>query len=129
MADSVLRKYAKSAATDAETKPVPLEDKALAPAADALTETTVIMLDIVLRSGNHVALSYAYMTKVEFDPSSSIVIHVMEDRVTVTGRNLRSVYQALITHRLRLIRESAEDFTGGDIEVFIERIEIGPETK
>jgi len=66
------------------------------------------MLDVVLRDGSIESFAYAYLTRVSFDPSGTLVLHFGEDKVCVEGRNLAELRQKLRLHKADEIVEGVE---------------------
>ncbi len=73
-----------------------------------VAESYVAMLDLVLAGGNHVALPYTTLLKIEFDPSTSITLSFPADTVEICGRNLDNLYKALSQHRVPSIQAVGE---------------------
>lgn len=69
-----------------------------------------IMLDIRLTGGQRVALSYAFLAKVEYQPGDILRLHFDADVVRIEGRRLLGVYELLRQHRAKYVQEgSAEE--------------------
>ena len=66
------------------------------------------MLDVVFRSGSIVSFSYAYLTRIDFDPRGKLDLHFGEDVVVIEGRNLRGMQQKLRLHKADEIHEGLE---------------------
>ena len=66
------------------------------------------MLDVVFRSGSIVSFSYAYLTRIDFDPRGKLDLHFGEDVVVIEGRNLRGMQQKLRLHKADEIHEGVE---------------------
>jgi hypothetical protein len=69
------------------------------------------MLELKKRTGNIRAVSYSWIQKVDFDPSSGITIYAGDETITIRGRNLNSgqqttVLAGIIKHRALWIVES-----------------------
>ena len=87
--------------------------------------TRAIMLDMVFENGNHLAMPYAYMTKMDYDLSVGIVIEWGEVKATIHGRHLEKLYTYLLQHRILVVMEG----TGKadlvlETDTYIERIEV-----
>ncbi|MEN1706035.1 MAG: hypothetical protein AAGJ54_11055 [Planctomycetota bacterium] len=67
------------------------------------SEAFVSMLDLELANGNRVALPYATLLKIEFDPSSSIRMQFSTDEVLIEGRRLEELYRGIMQHRVRTV--------------------------
>jgi hypothetical protein len=74
-------------------------------------ERYVAMLDVELAGGNRLALPYAALLRITFDPSAGIELHYPEDKVRIEGRRLGDLYRALRQHRLASVR-AGEAFDG-----------------
>lgn len=64
-------------------------------------EAHVAMVDLHLGDGRRVALPYATLLKIEFDPSTGITLQFATDVVTVSGRRLEPLYKGLLQHRVQ----------------------------
>jgi hypothetical protein len=84
------------------------------------------MLDVVFKTGSIVSFSYAYLTKIEFEPKGRMSLHFGDDVVVVEGRNLREVRQKVRLHKADEIVEGVEAQGGlkPESDAHIERIEI-----
>ena len=84
------------------------------------------MLDVVFRSGSIVSFSYAYLTRIDFDPRGKLDLHFGEDVVVIEGRNLRGMQQKLRLHKADEIHEGleAEGALKPDGAAHVERILI-----
>lgn len=65
------------------------------------------MLDLRLKTGDAVALPYSYLTAVEYDAGGTLRLKFVGHSVTLTGRNLRRVYDGLVQHRVRYVQEES----------------------
>lgn len=70
-----------------------------------------VELDLCLRTGDRWAFPYSYKTAIKFDLSGTIMIYFTTHVVTIRGRNLKPLYEALITHTLICVREATDEFT------------------
>lgn len=64
-----------------------------------------LMLDVRLRSGANLALPYAYLINVEFDPSTGLKAVFSSHMLMIKGRNLRPIYEGLLYHRVEWLQE------------------------
>jgi hypothetical protein len=55
-----------------------------------------------------VSFSYAYLTRIDFDPRGKIDLHFGDDVVVIEGRNLRGMQQKLRLHKADEIHEGLE---------------------
>ena len=67
-----------------------------------------MFLDLRLRTGDALALGYAHLLAAEFDAGGRLVLHAARHTVTLEGRNLRPLYDALVLLRLAAVREVGE---------------------
>jgi hypothetical protein len=66
------------------------------------------MLDVVFKSGAIVSFSYAYLTRIDFDPSGKLEMYFGDDVLVVEGRNLRDMRQKVRLHKADEIHEGNE---------------------
>lgn len=71
---------------------------------------TSIMLDLEFENGNHLALPYSGILKIDYNPSDGIVLEWMNEHIKIIGYNLGELYTLLVRHRVNAIRESKDDF-------------------
>ena len=71
-----------------------------------------LMLELRLKTGNVLALGYAWMEKAEYDPTEGITLHFVNAKVRLRGRNLRQplrthlrLFDGLLRHRSPWIQE------------------------
>ena len=84
-----------------------------------------IMLDLQLYNGRCVALPYAYLTSINFDRTSGLKLKYTTHEVTITGRNLDSIYSGLRYHRVEFLKEGNERYDERpEAEPFIVRMEV-----
>lgn len=72
--------------------------------------STALELDLVLRGGDHWGFQYAYKPVMHFDASGIITLYFMNHTVTIKGRNLLPIFQALLDHSAREISEQETEF-------------------
>jgi hypothetical protein len=84
------------------------------------------MLDVVFRSGSIVSFSYAYLTRIDFEPADRLALHFGDDVVVIEGRNLRNLREKVRMHKASEIQEGtdAEDALKPESASHIERIRI-----
>ena len=63
------------------------------------------MVEFRLLEGNAKALAYSYLVAAEFDPSEGIQLDFSGYAVTITGRNLRPLFEGLVSQRVAVVRE------------------------
>lgn len=85
-----------------------------------------IMLDLRKANGQCYGMSYAYLTRIEFDPGDRMKLHFAGEVVQIQGRRLRPLYQRLLEHRVHAIQEGtdAEEGLKPDEATHIERLDI-----
>src|SRR5580698_3901134 len=64
-----------------------------------------IMVVLWFKTGNATAKPYSYLTGIDFNPSTGIVINFVESDVRITGRNLEPLFAALTAQRVQSIQE------------------------
>jgi hypothetical protein len=92
-----------------------------------------LMLEVRHRDGNVSGFGYAWLDRLEFDPSEGITLHFSGKSVKMIGRNLNAELRAnvrlvagILRHRVPWIQE-ADEATGLSTprgEPVIERLEI-----
>jgi hypothetical protein len=83
-----------------------------------------IMLELRKKDGNILAVGYAWLERVEFDPSSGITLHAGDTEVHIAGRNLNGsgasrfrLFEGLVRHRVPWVKEATQtDFLGTESE-------------
>jgi hypothetical protein len=92
-----------------------------------------IMLELRKKDGSVVALGYAWLERVTYDPTDGINLYFTGQRVKITGRNLSAevrpnvrMLDGILRHRVPWIREFSErDALAADRRsVVVEEIEI-----
>jgi hypothetical protein len=86
-----------------------------------------VMVEFRRLNGNAKALAYSYLVSADFDPSKGITLDFSGYSVTITGRNLRSVFHGLVTQRASHVSEMDElhaDAEGGSDAPIVTGIEI-----
>ena len=92
-----------------------------------------VMLELRHKDGNITAIGYAYIEKIEFDPSAGITLHALGKVIIIQGRNLNTevrpnvrLFQGLTKHRVPWIQaadEPARQDTS-PVSTIVERIEV-----
>lgn len=90
------------------------------------TGRQAIMLDVRTLEGVRLALSYSYLNSIFFDASGLIVLSFGSHNIRIEGRNLTPVYDGLINHRVRYVRQENAEIERDvpEHETFISSIEI-----
>ncbi|MCO5946723.1 hypothetical protein [Mucilaginibacter flavidus] len=82
-----------------------------------------LCLDLRLPDGSRKAVPYSYFTEINFDADAGIEILTTQKRISVTGRNLKALYEHLITYRVRYVQANIGNDTEED-GLFVEEIRI-----
>jgi hypothetical protein len=76
------------------------------------------MLELRKRTGNIRAISFSWIQKVDYDPSSGITLFAGDEKIRIKGRNLNQVARqqtsllgGIIRHRIPWISESDQSTT------------------
>lgn len=98
-------------ATETGTDGAPCEDLRSFGWLRGLRESAT-MLELRKKTGNIVAIGYAWIERVEFDPSEGIFLDVGDQRIAIRGRNLNAevrtgvrLFEGITRHRVPWIRE------------------------
>lgn len=92
-----------------------------------------VMLELRLKNGNVTAIGYAWIERVEFDPSDGITLHALGKEIRIKGRNLNAearptvrLFDGIVRHRVPWLRQSgdAEATQAGDSSTVIDTIEL-----
>lgn len=92
-----------------------------------------LYLELRYKTGNATALGYAWIERIEFNPSVGITLHALGQQVIIRGRNLNAeirpglrLFQAMLRHRVPWIQEADEPMAmqAGAKDVVIDRIDI-----
>ena len=73
-------------------------------------QVRVIELDVRLRTNDRYAWPYSYKTCIKFNVSGEIKVYFTTHILTLTGRNLAQLFDALIRHEVTQIREHDTDY-------------------
>ena len=83
------------------------------------------MLDLRFRDGSRRAFPYSYLSQAAFDPNDGITLMYASGAVTITGRNLAGIYQAVTNQTAIAVVEAASGFDDGDeATAFVETIAV-----
>jgi hypothetical protein len=92
-----------------------------------------LYLELRQKNGNLTALGYAWIERIEFDPSIGITLHALGQQIVIRGRNLNGemrpgvrLVQGLTRQRVPWIQEADEPtaFQTPAHGVLVERIEL-----
>lgn len=79
------------------------------------TSERAVMIELRQRDGNIKAIGYAWLERMEFDPSEGITLFAAGWEITIAGRNLNReirpnlrLFEALTRHRVPWVREAVE---------------------
>ena len=64
------------------------------------------MIEFRLKTGNSLALGYAWLSSIEFDASQGLRLVFHDHRVQIAGRHLRELFQGIVQHRVRWVQEA-----------------------
>ncbi len=91
-----------------------------------------LMLELRKKDGNIQAVGYAWLERMEFDPSEGIKLHVAGRTIRIKGRNLNTeirpnvrLFQGMTRHRVPWIQEADEPtvMESGGKGILVESIE------
>jgi hypothetical protein len=84
-----------------------------------------IMLDLRFNNGCRRSFAYSYLTGIEWD-GEVISLSFATEIVTIRGRNLLRLYEALVQHRVPYVQQGseAEEALRSQNETHVEAIEI-----
>ncbi|HSG08272.1 MAG TPA: hypothetical protein VLA36_07935 [Longimicrobiales bacterium] len=83
------------------------------------------MVEFRGHDGRCLAVPYARLLSIELRPDRGMALEFPEHQITVRGRNLRVLYEALARHRVTFVQEGDLDTVPED-DPFVDRIVIGP---
>lgn len=114
MTDSLLNKYTRPQ-TEPDDPQLETEDLGSFGWLRGMRERAT-MLELRKKDGNITAIGYAWIEKIEFDPSEGITIHALGQQVKIQGLNLNaqvrpgvSLYLGLTRHRVTWIEERGSE--------------------
>lgn len=114
MSDSLLNKYTRPQ-TEPDDPQLETEDLGSFGWLRGMRERAT-MLELRKKDGNITAIGYAWIEKIEFDPSEGITIHALGQKVQIQGRYLNaevrpgvSLFQGLTRHRVPWVGECSLD--------------------
>ena len=121
---------------DAEASTTTTDDRGDAVGASPFTEVDhgslvtisggmATMLDRRFRDGSRRAFPYSYLSHAAFDPQDGITLTYAAGTVTITGRNLAGIYQAVTNQTAIAVVEAPSGFDDGDeATAFVEAITV-----
>lgn len=127
MSDSLLNKYTRPQ-TEPDDPQLETEDLGSFGWLRGMRERAT-MLELRKKNGNITAIGYAWIERIEFDPSEGITIHALGQSIKIKGRNLNvecrpqvRLFDGLARHRVAWIRElpGACDLSDGPVIDLIE---------
>jgi len=85
-----------------------------------------IMLDVRKADGQCYGMSYAYLTRIDFDPGDRLKLHFAGEVLQIEGRRLKGLYRRLLDHRVKVVQEGtdAEDGLKPEDAAHIDRLEL-----
>jgi hypothetical protein len=85
----------------------------------------VLMLEVILKTGDSSAFGYSYFAGMHFDISGKLTLFFSGNKITVTGCNLRPIYEGLLNHSIGFLREENETpIPRNKSDTFIQSIKI-----
>lgn len=81
-------------------------------------------LDLRLVNGTFKALPYSYIIEINYDPSDGIEIITTTKRISITGRNLKVLYNYLVSYRIRYIQANFGNDLTEEKLLFVKDIKI-----
>src|SRR5260370_1014273 len=85
-----------------------LEAETQEPVKDARPALPVPMLDLVMKDGSVESFSYAYLSRIHFDPQGRLTLYFGEDVAVIEGRNMSEIRQKVRMHKASEIHEGIE---------------------
>lgn len=82
------------------------------------------MLDLRFRNGVRRAFPYSYLNELTLDPAGSLVLKFPSVTITITGRQLGVVYQAVTNHSAIAILEDVSGYDDGKDQPYVQSIVI-----
>ena len=61
-------------------------------------------IDLRLPDGKRKALPYSFFTEINFDNETGIEIITSSKKITITGRNLATLFDYLVSYRVKFVR-------------------------
>ena len=81
-------------------------------------------VDLRFKNGSCKAIPYAYVSEIDFHPSEGIIITASGRKISITGRNLKRLYDYLASYRVRFIQANIGSDTAEDNTLFVDDISI-----
>lgn len=81
-------------------------------------------IDLRFANGNCKAIPYTYISEMDFIPSEGIEITASGRKFRITGRNLKRLYDYLVSYRVRFIQENIGEDTANENDLFVDEIII-----
>lgn len=81
-------------------------------------------IDLRLPDGNRKAIPYAYINEISFNLTDGIEILSTSKKITITGRNLKGLYDCLIGYRVKHIQANIGNDLAEDNVLFVKSILI-----
>lgn len=90
-----------------------------------------LMLDVRKANGACYGMSYAYLTRIDFEPGDMLKLHFADAVLQVGGRQLGELYRRLLEHRVDMIQEGteADEALKPDDASHIDRIQLFAQTE
>lgn len=84
------------------------------------------MVEFRGHDGRSLAVPYSRLLSIDLRPDLGVSLRFPEHHVTVRGRNLRPLYEALLRHRVTYVQEGDLDTVSED-DPFVDRIVVAPQ--
>lgn len=91
----------------------------------AAGEANPPMVEFRGHDGRCLSVPYSRLLSIELRPDRGMALEFPDHQITVRGRNLRVLYEALTRHRVTYVQEGDIDTVPED-DPFVDRIVIGP---
>lgn len=111
MNDSILSKYTNRPTTEPDDPQLETEDLGSFGWLRGMRERAT-MLELRKKNGNITAIGYAWIERIEFDPSHGITLHALGKAIKIEGQNLNAeirpgvrLFEGLTRHRVPWIEE------------------------
>lgn len=83
------------------------------------------MVEFRGHDGRSLAVPYSRLLSIDYRPDVGLFLEFPDHQISVRGRNLRPLYDALLSHRVSFVQEGDLDVVS-EAAPFIDRIVIGP---
>lgn len=119
MTDSILSKYTNRPTTEPDDPQLETEDLGSFGWLRGMRERAT-MLELRKKDGNITAIGYAWIEKIEFDPSHGITLHTLGQQIKIQGSNLNAelrtgvrLFHGLAQHKVTWVEETGSNTSNG----------------